>query len=77
MLDEQWQRHIYSRQLFSSSPLEQSFISLHTADAGRHFPSRQANLLEGYSQLSSSELSVQAKSPSHRKFFLTHSPFLH
>ena len=34
-------------------------------------------MLEGHSQFSSSEPSLQAKSPSHNRFFLTHSPLLH
>ena len=65
----------YVPQLFSSSPLGQSFEPSHTAFARRHLP-WQVNLLEGHPQSSSSDLSLHAKSPSHRRFFLTHSPFL-
>ena len=66
-----------SRQLFSSSPLEQSFVPSHTAVARRHPPPWQVNLLVGHAQFSSSEPSLHAKSPSHTRFFLMHSPFLH
>ena len=65
------------RQFFSSSPVEQSFVPSHTDVARRHPPSLQLNMLEGHSQLSSSEPSLHAKSLSHNRFFLTHSPLLH
>ena len=68
---------MYLRQLFSSSPLEQSFFPSHTPVDRRHAPPWQRNMVEGHSQSSSSDSSLHAKSPSHNRFFLTHSPFLH
>ena len=65
------------RQLFSSSPSEQSLLPSHTASAGIHFPSWQSNLLEGQPQFSSSDWSLHTRSPSHLKSLLTHSPLLH
>ena len=70
-------KRAYLLQFFSSSPLEQSFSPLHTAVAGRHPSPWQLNSLERHSQSSSSDLSLHVKLPSHRRFFLTHSPFLH
>ena len=67
----------YLRQLFSSSPLEQSIFPSHTSVARRHPPPWQRNMLEGHPQSSSSDSSLHAKSPSHNRFSLTHSPFLH
>ena len=70
-------KRAHLRQLFSSSPLEQSFLPSHTAVARRHPPCWQRNLLEGHSQSSSSDSSLHAMSPSQNRFFFTHSPFLH
>ena len=63
--------------MFSSSPSEQSLVPSHKAVVTRQFPPWQANLLEGHAQFSSSEPSLQARSPSHKKFFFTHSPLAH
>ena len=68
---------VYLRQLCSSSPLEQSCFPSHTAVVRRHASPWQRNMLEGHSQSSSSDSSLHAKSPSQKRFFSTHSPFLH